>query len=128
MGAFGTAEEALKNVAAFRAASAPKKSKQKSTKQSKVGNSEKESKHKKHKSRKRKEDSSSKDKKRPHKRARVSSSSDGDESGSSDTDAEVPSHVQLERGRRAAQVTRHLLHHFPAVRQDLREAKSLASK
>ncbi|KAK9869043.1 hypothetical protein WJX84_007358 [Apatococcus fuscideae] len=121
MGAFGTAEEALKNVAAFRAASAPKKSKQKSTKQSKFGKSEKESKHKKHKSRKRKEDSSSKDKKRPHKRARVSSSSDGDESGSSDTDAEVPSHVQLERGRRAAQVTRHLLHHFPAVRQDLRE-------
>ncbi|KAK9840458.1 hypothetical protein WJX74_010140 [Apatococcus lobatus] len=119
MGTFGTAEEALQNVAAFRAASAAKPHKKKGAKD-KNGKSEKDSKSKKHKSHKRKEHNSRKDSKRSHKRARVSSSSE-EASGSSDSEAGVAPHIQLERGRKAAHTMRHLLHNFPAVRQDLRE-------
>lgn len=121
MGTFGTAEEALQNVAAFRAASAAKPPKKKD----KARNSKaaKDSKAKKRKSHKRKEHSSKSDGKRSHKRARVSSD---DDSSSSASDAEVTPTMQLERGRRAAHSLRHLLHYFPAVRQDLREANSLA--
>ena len=125
MGTFGTAEEALQNVAAFRAAAAAKPHKKKGVKE-KNGKVEKDSKNKKHKSHKRKEHSSRKDGKRSHKRARLSSSSEGG-SGSSDNDAEVAPHILLERGRRAAHTMRHLLHFFPAVRQDLREANSPAN-
>ena len=118
MGTFGTAEEALQNVAAFRAASAAKPRKEKADR-GKNSKAVKDGKVKKHKSHKRKEHSSKSEGKRSHKHARASSD---DDSGSSASDAEVTPTVQLERGRRAAHSMRHLLHYFPAVRQDLREA------
>ncbi|DBB10067.1 TPA: hypothetical protein ACH3X3_001657 [Trebouxia sp. C0006] len=116
MGAHGTLEEALANVASF--ATASQASKSSGSKHS----SSKTSKHKSHKKHKKSKDRSkdiSKDKKASHKKRKKSSSSSDESSGN---DAQhIDLSTQLAKGREAARVTRRILTDYSDMRADLRE-------
>lgn len=120
MGAHGTLEQALGNVASFRdACNADRDSLSKG--------SSKSSKHKSHKKHKKSKEKSQdkKDGSKKHKRSKHSSSSDSDDN---------PAHVmdrqtELAKGREAVRITRFILAKHPEMRSDLREvsSKSLSS-
>ncbi|KAA6418637.1 MAG: hypothetical protein FRX49_11462 [Trebouxia sp. A1-2] len=116
MGAHGTLEEALANVASF--ATASQASKSSGSKHS----SSKSSKHKSHKKHKKSQDGSkdsSKNKKASHKKRKKASSSSDESSGDDAQHIDLP--TQLAKGREAARVTRRILTEYSDMRADLRE-------
>ena len=122
MGAHGTLEEALANVASF--ATASQASKSSGSKHS----SSKSSKHKSHKKHKKSKDRSkdiSKDKKASHKKRKKSSSSSDESSG--DDAQHIDLSTQLAKGREAARVTRRILTDYSDMRADLREVLVLTA-
>jgi hypothetical protein len=116
MGAHGTCEEALRNVAAFHTASVEDdRNKSRSGKKSK----DKDKKKKKKNSKSDKHGKQKKDVKQQ--RSKKQKSSSGDES-SSEGGSDVETREQeLERGRAAVRVTRDIMSRYPEVKQDLRE-------
>jgi hypothetical protein len=122
MGAHGTLEEALANVASFATASQASKSSGSKHSSSKI------SKHKSHKKHKKSKDRSkdiSKDKKASHKKHKKASSS-SDES-SDDAAQHIDLSTQLAKGREAARVTRRILTNYSDMRADLREVLVLTA-
>lgn len=115
MGAHGTLEQALSNVASFRDASS-------TDRDIASKGSSKSGKHKSHKKHKKSKDKS-KDKKdgsKKHKKSKHSSSSDSEE------DAQTPAlsqQAQLAKGREAVRVTRFILATYPEMRSDLRQVQ-----
>ncbi len=121
MGAHGTLEEALANVASF--ATASQASKSSGSKHS----SSKSSKHKSHKKHKKSRDrskDSSKDKKASHKKRKKAGSSSDE---SSDDAQHIDLSTQLAKGREAARVTRRILTEYSDMRADLREVLVLTA-
>lgn len=116
MGAHGTLEEALSNVASFRDAS---NGDQKPA-------SSKSSKHKSHKKHKKSTDKAKdkKDQKKKHRRSKHSSSSDSDEH----TIPAISRQTELAKGREAVRITRFILANYPEMRSDLREVGSLIAQ
>lgn len=114
MGAHGTLEEALANVASFATASQAKDSSSKHS-------SSRSSKHKTHKKSKDK----SKDKKGSHKKHKKKVQQSSSEDSSSDEGQQPDLSTQLARGREAVRITRRILSEYPDMRADLREVSSL---
>ena len=112
MGAHGTLEEALANVASFATANQAKSSSSKHS-------SSKSSKHKTQKKhRKSKDKSKDKSSHKKHKK-KVEESSSGD---SSSDEGQAPDlNTQLAKDREAARITRRILSEYPDMRADLRE-------
>ena len=115
MGAHGTLEEALANVASFATASQSKSSGHKHS-------SSKSSKHKTQKKHKKSKDKS-KDKKGSHKKRKKNDESSPEDS-SSDGGQHPDLYTQLAKGREAARLTRRILSEYPDMRADLREVTS----
>jgi len=113
MGAHGTCEEALANVASFASASQASKSSSKHS-------SSKSSKHKSHKKHKKSKDKA-KDKKGTHNKHKKASHSSSSEDSSDGEGHPVDLTTQLAHGRQAARVTRRILAEYPDMRGDLRE-------
>lgn len=113
MGAHGTLEEALSNVANFRDAS---NGDQKPA-------SSKSSKHKSHKKHKKSTDKAKdrKDQKKKHRRSKHSSSPDSDEH----LIPAISRQTELAKGREAVRITRFILANYPEMRSDLREVGRL---
>lgn len=119
MGAHGTLEEALNNVANFRSASR--------TDQSVASKSSgKSSKHTSHKKRKKSKDKikEKKEKSKKHKKQRRSSSP----SSSEEDDVDLPADLQtqLAKGRESARLTRGILAAYPDMRSDLRKVHGVS--
>lgn len=113
MGAHGTLEEALANVASFATASQAKSSSSKHS-------SSKSSKHKSQKKHKKSKDKS-KDKKSSHKKHKKRGGESSSEDSSSDEGQQPDLNTQLAKGREAARITRRILSEYPDTRADLRE-------
>lgn len=118
MGAHGTLEEALTNVASFATASQAGSSGHKHS-------SSKSSKHKTQKKHKKSKDKS-KDKKALHKKRKRTADVSSPEDSSSDEGQRPDLNTQLAKGREAARLTRRILSEYPDMRADLREARSPA--
>lgn len=117
MGAHGTLEEALANVASFATASQAKDSSSKHS-------SSRSSKHKTQKKHKKSKDKS-KDKKGSHKKHKKKVQQSSSEDSSSDEGQQPDLSTQLARGREAVRITRRILSEYPDMRADLREVSSL---
>ena len=113
MGAHGTLEEALNNVASFRSASR--------TDHDVASRSSKSSKHKSHKKHKKSKEKikDKKDGSKRHKKQKRSSSPSSSEED--DSEAPVDLQTQLAKGREAVRITRSILFAHPDMRSDLRE-------
>lgn len=114
MGAHGTLEEALANVASFATASQARSPGHKHS-------SSKSSKHKTQKKHKKSKEKS-KDKKASHKK-RKRAADESPEDSSNDEGQQPDLSTQLAKGREAARITRHILSEYPHMRGDLREVK-----
>lgn len=114
MGAHGTLEEALANVASFATASQVSKS------SGSKHLSSKSSKHKTHKKHKKSKDKS-KEKKGTHKKHRKIDQGSSSEGSSDDEGHPLDLNTQLARGREAARITRRILTEYPDMRADLRQ-------
>ena len=113
MGAHGTLEEALANVASFATASQAKSSSSKHS-------SSKSSKHKTQKKHKKSKDKS-KDKKSSDKKHKKKGEESSSVDSSSDEGQPPDLNTQLAKGREAARITRRILSVYPDMRADLRE-------
>lgn len=116
MGAHGTLEEALANVASFATAS---QAKDPSSKHS----SSRSSKHKTQKKHKKSKDKS-KDRKGSHKKHKKKLEESSSEDSSSD-EHQPDLSTQVARGREAVRITRRILSEYPDMRADLREVSFL---
>ena len=112
MGAHGTLEEALANVASFATASQARTSSSK--------HSSKSSKHKTQKKHKKSKDKS-KDKKGSHKKHKKRPEASSSADNSSDDGQQPDLNTQLAKGREAARIIRRILCEYPDMRADLRE-------
>ena len=113
MGAHGTLEQALSNVASFRDASS-------TDRDVASKGSSKSSKHKSHKKHKKAKDKGKdrKDASKKHKRSKDNSSSDSEDNFHGPG---VDLQTQLAKGREAVRVTRFILAKYPEMRSDLRQ-------